>query len=579
MTGKGFLNSIERMEKIAEYLKSIYGASAAAEKANIQVEGLIRHYQPLIERSTHRLSEKDVVLITYGDSIRNMPDAPLSTLQKWMKKYLGVAVNSVHILPFYPYSSDDGFSVIDYKAVDPDLGDWNDIGTIARDYRLMFDAVINHISKSSEWFQQYLAGDPRYHDFFIDADPAADYSTVVRPRPLPLLTPFKDRKGQLRQIWTTFSADQVDLNFRNPQVLLAVLDVLLFYVTKGARLIRLDAVGFLWKEPGTASIHLPQTHAIIKLIRTVMEAVAPSTVLITETNVPHVENVSYFGNGYDEAQMVYNFTLPPLLAYSILSGNAHTLSRWAATLETPSDETTFFNFTASHDGIGLRPVEGMLNPEERDLLEQAAIRHGGLISFRHQADGSKAAYELNCNYLNLLSHPKDPVDLKARRMLLSQAVMLAMPGVPGIYIHSLLGSENYRDGVEATGRHRTINREKLDYTKLERELSDPQSLRHRVFYAYLDLIRIRTGESAFHPQGDARVLGLHPAVFALHRQSPDGKRNLFAIHNLSSEKVLLELPTELGQATNIIDGSIRGLQPLKLKGYEFVWLGLTHQSS
>ncbi len=563
------------MEKHWEkYLETIYGDPATVAKAGLEIEALVRRFRPLVSAKAHVLSERDVVLITYGDSLREPGRPPLQTLNTFLDDYLAEVVTSVHILPFYPYSSDDGFSVVDYKAVDPELGDWPAVEALAGGYRLMFDAVINHLSQDSEWFRGYLAGDPRYAGFFIDMDPATDLSAVVRPRALPLLTPFEDGEGRRRHIWTTFSADQVDLNFANHRVLTAILDVLLFYVSKGARLLRLDAVGFLWKEPGTSCIHLPPTHAAIKLMRAVIHELAPSVVMITETNVPHAENTSYFGNGYDEAQMVYNFTLPPLLAYGILTGDATQLSEWAQTLKTPSEETAFFNFTASHDGVGLRPVEGILLEEDKEVLEEAAITHGGYISYRDLPSGGRSPYELNCNYLNLLSAPSDPVGLKVRRMLLSQAVLLAMPGVPGIYIHSLLGSENDRAGVEATGRYRSINREKLDYEIVQLELEEEDNLRHQVFYGYLDLLRARIAEPAFHPQGAAEVMELHPAVFALRRRSPDGTSTVLALHNLQEELLWLSAPVEAAQAKNLLDGSVRGLKPLKLEGYGVAWLKL-----
>ena len=554
------------------HLETLYADDEMVQRAALEIEGLLRRYRPLVAAEAHALSERDVVLITYGDSLQAPGSLPLQTLQAFLDAYLAGVVNSVHILPFYPYSSDDGFSVVDYKAVDPALGNWSAVEALAGTYRLMFDAVINHISQHSEWFRGYLAGDPRYAGFFIDVDPVTDLSAVVRPRALPLLTPFEDGQGRRRHIWTTFSADQVDLNFGNYRVLTAVLDVLLFYVSKGARLLRLDAVGFLWKEPGTSCIHLPQTHAAIKLMRAVIHELAPSVVLITETNVPHAENISYFGNGYDEAQLVYNFTLPPLLAHGVLSGDARRLSEWAQTLETPSEETTFFNFTASHDGVGLRPVEGILLEEDKEVLEAAALAHGGYLSYRDLPNGGRSPYELNCNYLNLLSAPSDPLALKMRRLLLSQAVLLAMPGVPGIYIHSLLGSQNDRAGVEATGRYRSINREKLDYEEVQLELEDEQSLRHQVFYGYLDLLRARITEPAFHPQGTAEVLELHPAVFALRRRSPDGASTVLALHNLQEDALWLQLPVKANQAKNLLDGSVRGLKPLKLEGYGVAWL-------
>ena len=305
-------------------------------------------------------NEQDVILITYSDLLSQPHQPPLQSLRNFHQDYLSDTINTIHLLPFFPYSSDDGFSVIDYKAVDPALGDWQDIAQFtSQGVKLMFDAVINHISAQSDWFQNYLEGDPHFRNYFIEVDPEVDLSLVTRPRALPLLTAVHTNRGT-RHVWTTFSADQIDLNYQNPETLLDVLDVLLFYVKQGADLIRLDAIAYIWKEIGTSCIHLPQTHAIVQLIRAVLDKVAPGVLLITETNVPHEENISYFGNGSNEAHLVYQFSLPPLTAHALITGSAVYLTQWADSLRTLSEETTFFNFNASHDGIGIRPVSGIL---------------------------------------------------------------------------------------------------------------------------------------------------------------------------------------------------------------------------
>ena len=478
------------------------------------------------------------LLICYADQLKKGEEAPLQSLRHFLNNHVDGLISGVHLLPFYPYSSDDGFSVIDYTRVNPDAGTWKDVEGLAEDFELMFDGVINHISAKSDWLKAYLEDDPAYADFFIDADPSLDYSMVTRPRALPLLSPFEDHQEKTRHLWTTFSADQVDLNYANPELLLKVIDVLLFYAEKGATYLRLDAIGFMWKELGTNCMHLPQTHAIIKLIRAVMEEAASGLKLITETNVPHHENISYFGDGHDEAQLVYNFSLPPLIAYSILTGDAGIMTNWAQGLELPSRETCFFNFTASHDGVGVRPVEGILSDAQRDVLANAALSHGGRISYRNQPDGSQSPYELNCNYLDLLTAPSAPREERIKRFLLSQAIMLAFPGLPGIYLHSLLGSTNCMDCLEK-GHNRSINREKLHVTRLEKELeSDP--LRKAVFAGYKKLLRARRAHTAFSPVAKFEFLNLHPSLFVIERKADDGS-GMLAIHNVSGEKVEINI--------------------------------------
>jgi sucrose phosphorylase len=383
----------------------------------------------------------------------------------------------------------------------------------------------------------------------------------------------------VRHVWTTFSADQIDLNYANPDVLLHIVDVLLFYVAQGASLIRLDAIAYLWKRVGTRCIHLPETHAVVQLFRDVLDYVAPAVALITETNVPHKENVSYFGDGTDEAQLVYQFTLPPLLAHTFATGDASALSRWAAGLEKVSDQTTYFNFTASHDGIGVRPVEGILTPDEIAALVARARTHGGDVSYKTNSDGSRSPYELNINYFDMLSNPQggEPLALQARRFLAAQAIQLAFVGVPGIYIHSLLGSRNWYEGVARSGILRAINREKLAYDEVEAALSDPTSLRSLVFYPYCELLIRRTAERAFHPNGPQQVLALHPAIFALLRTSPQGDERILALTNVSGESVTVDLSgvalDGIRAFRDVLGGRrVRAGEALRLEPYDVLWL-------
>ncbi len=489
-----------------------------------------------------RFDERDALLITYGDQIHEAGQVPLQTLHAALRSLVGDAIGGVHILPFYPYTSDDGFSVVDYTAVDPALGDWEDIRAMGADYRLMFDAVINHISQASDWFAAFKRDEAPYRDYFITMDVATDLSAVVRPRALPLLTEIETAAGP-RRVWTTFSEDQIDLNYASPELLLEIIDVLLYYVAQDAQYIRLDAIGFMWKEVGTGCIHLPQTHELIRLMRAVLDATAPEVVLVTETNVPHAENISYFGDGWNEAQMVYNFTLPPLTLHAFCTGDASHLTRWAKTLRAPSPATTYFNFMASHDGIGLRPLEGILPSAAVTMMAERVQAHGGLVSYRANSDGTQSPYELNIVYYDALNDPHagESQALQVDRFLASQAILLSLAGVPGIYVHSLFGSRNWHEGVAQTGRNRTINRRKFERGALEAELADPASVAHQVFTRYRRLLRIRRSEPAFHPNGEQRVLDLHPAVFGFVRRAPDGSSQILCLHNVSASEQTLEL--------------------------------------
>ncbi len=558
---------------IHERLEIIYGKETA-QVAIRELSLLINKFRERIISHPYHLSEKDTILITYGDQVQHLNEPPLESLYTFLDETLEGEINSVHILPFYPYSSDDGFSVVNYSEVDPKLGSWKEIEHISQKYRLMVDGVINHISQFSDWFKAYMAGEEAYKDFFIELDPSADLSQVVRPRATPLLHDYEDDAGNIRHIWTTFSRDQVDLNYANYKVLLAVLDALFYYIQMGATLIRLDAIAFIWKELGTDCVHLPKTHELIQLMREVLHELAPEVIIITETNVPHDENISYFGSGNDEAQMVYNFALPPLLVHAIHTGNTQKLTSWGKSLVLPSDKVCFFNFTASHDGCGLRPVSALLDPDEIEHMVEKIQEFGGLVSYRNTPQGKKP-YELNCSFIDMLSAPSDSDNLRAKRMLVTQAATLAMPGVPGIYFHSLVGSRNYHEGVKLTGVNRTINREKLNIDRLNEELNVPGSLRETLFNGYIHLIKIRTSHKAFDPFIHFEFLQLHDGIFAIYKKSAG--EAILTLHSFSDAHINCPLPEfvpekvfELVSETDIVQ---KGTLPIP--AYGIMWLKWT----
>jgi glycosidase len=527
------------------------------------------------------LDQKDAILITYADQFQLVGELALKTLIHFANNHLQGSLSGLHLLPFFPYSSDDGFSVIDYRRVDPHCGTWEDIEHLRPNFRLMFDAVLNHVSVESAWFQGFLHGDPRYHDYFIELPPDTDLSVVVRPRTSPLLTPFETPGGR-RWVWTTFSADQVDLNYKNPQVLQEMVDILLFYVEKGVNILRLDAIAYLWKEPGTPCIHLPQTHLIVNFFNALFKLIAPYVLLITETNVPHKQNISYFGNGHNEAHLVYNFALPPLVLHAFLSEKSRWLTEWASALSLPSTDVTFFNFLASHDGIGLNPARGILSEEQIEYMVARVQAHGGLVSSKTDADGASSPYEINVSYFDALSDPKsnEPMDLKVRRFLAAQAIMLALVGLPGIYVHSLFGTPNWQAGVEETGKKRSINRRKFDFNDLSHALGDPHTLQSRVYQGYLRLLKARAASRAFHPHGAQLILDAGEAIFALLRVSTSAREMAFCLHNLSSSHHLVDL-SKLGAALvpgtwrDLLTGmrfDLSGRDKLQLEPYQVFWM-------
>lgn len=552
----------QEQERLLERLVALVG------RYGIGLEGYSK--APLWDETTS-------LLITYGDAIRHGDEPALRALKRFADDRLRGAIHAIHLLPFFPYSSDDGFSVIDYRTVDPRLGTWNDVRELGRGFRLMFDLVLNHVSRRSKWFADYLAGIAPYRDYFLSVDPDVDLSAVVRPRALPLLTTVRTLHGEAH-LWTTFSEDQIDLDFSNPDVLFEFLDVLFFYLSNGASIIRLDAIAYLWKQIGTSCIHLPQTHEVVRLLRDLLDMVAPETVLLTETNVPHEENVSYFGNG-DEAHAIYQFPLPPLLLHALLSGDASALTRWASGLGDLPPKCTYLNFTASHDGIGVRPLRGLIPDAEIDRLAEEVKARGGLVSYKTDSDGSQSPYELNVTYFDALSDdPETVTDLHVERFLCSQTISMALQGIPALYFHSLVATRNDYAGLERTGRARSINRRKFSEEELDALLADSSSVPARVLSELVRRLRLRSASPSFHPDAPQTVVDLGPKLFCIVRERAG--RSVVSISNVSAHPLevrpgqripsldLAKTATDLLTGQRFMgDGKVIPLAP-----YQTVWL-------
>ena len=547
----------EVRERMFNRLRFLYGEDEA--KAYMpELERTLRVYyahkpQEMIEAEKgsdpkDRFTEEDMSLITYGDLVRGERDSPLTTLHNVVNTYNPGTINTLHILPFFPYSSDKGFSITDFKTVDPRLGSWENIREITSQYQLMFDGVLNHASSKSKMFKEFLNGHPYYKDFFISYTSPDDLtpdqrSKIFRPRTSDILTKFQTIDGP-RYVWTTFSSDQIDLNFRNPAVLMSVIEGLLFYVRQGANIIRLDAVTYIWAEPGTECVHLPQTHEVVKLLRDVMDVVAPGVALLTETNVSHEDNVSYFGNGCDEAHMIYNFALPPLVLHTFYREDAIVISEWAQNLKIPSKVTTFFNILDTHDGIGLMGVKGILSTEDIHYLTQRAKEYGALISYKMGESHTEEPYEINSTWWSAINHDKsdEDMDFQVKRYMASRSISLVIKGVPGLYIHGAIGTCNDHELVQKTGIKRDINRGVIESKIITDALKEPDSKNSLIHKRARHLYLIRTGQRAFHPHGDQRVLMGSPNIFSVLRTSPERDQHILAMTNVTSRVCSLEIP-------------------------------------
>lgn len=531
------MNHAELSKRIAKRISFIYGEENAEEITQRILQYIDDHKEQRTRSVTGPYwTYRDIVLITYGDTIQSATRPPLQTLRYFMTRYLPVEFSMLHILPFFPWSSDDGFSITDFRSVNPELGNWEDIKALEECYDLVVDLVLNHCSRENLWFIDYLSGKASAKNFFIEMDPETNLSKVTRPRSTPLLTGVRTREG-MRHVWATFSNDQIDLNYSNPDVLLAFLDILLFYFRQGARMVRLDAVAYLWKEIGTNCIHLPQTHEVIKLLRDVLHEVEPGALIMTETNVPHAENISYFGDG-DEANVIYQFSLPPLLLHALYSNDTSYLYKWAMSLQelVLPPGCTFLNFTASHDGIGMRPLEGLIPTDEISKMLDDMRERGAYISTKRNMDGSESPYELN---ISLFDAFRDPNPQNSQwhvpSFMLSQIFALSFRGIPAVYIHSLFATPNDHIGVERSGMTRSINRRKWDRRELENLISNHESETGRVFKVYKKILQIRRRQTAFHPDAEQQILPLPNGLFGLQRIAIDQTQTIIALFNFTEK--------------------------------------------
>lgn len=530
-------------DPITQHLSFLYGAETAL--------GLAREVMSLIEafRTTyrgpstgiHQIDEKDALLITYGDMVgpSDKEGRGLEKLGHFLQRWNRGLFSYLHILPFHPFTSDDGFSVVSYRDIDERYGSWEDIRFLGEQHKLAFDLVINHGSVSSSWFQGFLANKEPYNRWFITRDPQYDSSSVVRPRTHPLLTPFMRKDGTTLYVWTTFSTDQVDYDFSNPQVLLEFIKILLEYIQRGARIIRLDAIAYLWKEDGTPCLHHPKTHGIVKLLRTIVDYVQVDVLLLTETNVAHRENISYFGEG-DESHMVYNFALPPLVLHAALAHDTQPLQTWAADLSSWLDKSSFgpvfLNFLASHDGVGLTPAKGLVDEDSFKKSLDIAQQRGALLSYKATKDGP-IPYELNCSYLSVVAPPEigGPAE-RARAFLATQAVLLAFRGLPAVYFHSWVGSEQWLQGVDLLGYNRAINRQKIPFSILERDLQTEGTLRFWVYQGFTQLLEFKKQESAMAPSCGQEVIPSVQGLFCLLRGPARDGRMVLCLQNLGPDQ-------------------------------------------
>jgi len=532
-------------KRVLQHLNRIY--ADVLDKKNIKQlsNSLLEHVietqndMPLhITENGESWSQNTIVMITYADTIEDKNSLPINSINKFLKEYCADTFEIVHILPFFPSSSDKGFSVKDYYSVYHQFGQWNDILRISKEFGVMADVVINHGSSESLWFKNFIKGEGKGSDYFLNFDEPFDTSKVVRPRTSDLLNPVETADGT-KYIWCTFSKDQVDYNFSNPVVLFEFIQIIIFYLSRGITVFRFDAVAFIWKKIGTSCINLEKTHEIVRLFRTLLTYLSPKAILVTETNTPARENVSYFGNA-NEAHWIYNFSLPPILIYSILAGDSSYLEKLTMSMPPSQLGTSYLNFIASHDGIGLRPAETFLTKDEISRFINLMEQNGGRVSYRSNNTDTPEPYEINITLFDAMKESfNKEVNLYLERFICIHAIMLSLEGVPAFYIHSLFGTQNDYALYKQNNQNRSLNRGKIKISEID--LSNESESQSHIFLQLKKLMLIRKKQPAFHPNAVQFTLHLGSNLYGIWRQSLDKKQSIFCISNLTDEIVKLSL--------------------------------------
>ena len=569
---------------ILKRLNFIYRSIISEDKTleySKKINKLINNYKDIGPKNSKNdyWSENTILLITYADSIsRGLSGKTLNDFGKFYKKYLEKFINSIHFLPFFPSSGDGGFSVKNHNDVDKAYGTWEDIQSLSKKANIMTDLVLNHSSSKGDWYKNFLDDKDPGKNYFYVVDKNYDCSKVVRPRDHDLLTEI-ELQNKKKFLWCTFSHDQIDLNFKNPDVLLEFIKLILKLSSYGIKIFRLDAVAFIWKQPGTTCLNLSQTHEIIKLLRDIVDQLDKNLIIVTETNLPKQENLSYFGKN-DEAHWIYNFSLPPLIVNTFLFEDSVALTKWSMKMPPAQLGNAYLNFIASHDGIGMRPAEGILSDKEIKKMLQRLKKNGSKFSMRKLSNNEEKVYEANISLFNALQFTDS--DLKGKfalkRFIAAHCIILAIEGVPAFYFNSLFATKNDEETFANTGVKRNLNRYKWHYSTLVDLIKTNNTIEKNCYEIFKKLISIRKIQPAFHPNATQFTLNLDKNIFAVWRQSRDRKQSIFALTNVSSKTIKLNtnkinlIDDEqwfdlLSQETKITDD-----QYVKLMPFQSLWI-------
>ena len=567
----------KNQKKIGSILRTIYKSNLDNNDIDYlkdQIIHIIKKFNKKNPKKKLKISEKTSLVISYGDNIYSNKSNSIKVFQNFFKKNLIKYFNAVHFLPFYPSSSDSGFAVKDHYKIEKRIGNWSDIKKISKFNHVMADIVINHSSARGLWFKNFLKKKRPGKDYFLIVNSKFDVSRVVRPRDHKLLKKI-DIFQKSDYLWRTFSPDQIDLNFKNPAVLLRFIKIMVHLIKNGVMIFRLDAIAYLWKKNASKCINLKQTHDIVKLLRVITNLLNTQTIIITETNLPEKENLSYFGNN-DEAHWIYNFSLPPLLIHTFLFENSSYLNKWSKGLPNRKFGNNYLNFIASHDGIGMRPTEGILDEKSLNHFIKRLKKNGSKFSYRKVQNKSKKVYEANITVFDALK--KSDTDPNGKffleRYIAAHAIMISFEGIPAVYFNSLFGKSNDEAKYVITGNNRDVNRYKWNLRNITKKLSDKTS-KQSIFLQNLGkLLDIKRKQKAFHPDAKRLNINLGSKIFCFKRISLDKKQTIISITNCSSIDQKPKLDKKYKKWKNIIHPQVKSTKDkaLKLRPFETMWL-------
>ncbi|MGG6310638.1 sucrose phosphorylase [Paenibacillus macerans] len=436
-----------------------------------------------------------VQLITYPDSM----GGNLKTLNEMLSKHFSdIFTGGVHILPPFPSSGDRGFAPLTYLEIEPSFGTWEDIRAIGEKFDVLVDLMVNHISRQSPYFQDFLAkGRASEHaDLFLtldkvwkDGNPVQeDIDKMFLRRPLPY-SAF-EIGGKEEKVWTTFGktdpSEQIDLDVRSPQTRRLLRSFFENFKKQNVKIVRLDAVGYVIKKLGTSCFFVePDIYEFLEEIKALADSL--DIELLPEVHAHYTTQFKLAERGF----WIYDFILPYRILEALLTKSAAELTRYLNVR--PHKQFTMLD---CHDGIPVKPdLDDLIDTGSARELVEVCVQRGAnlslILSDEHKAEDGFDVHQIRCTYYSVLGEDDDAY-------LAARAIQFFTPGIPQVYYTGLFAGANDMDRVKETGEGREINRH--NYTVEEMGLS----LKKEVVQRLLQLIRFRNTYPAF--DGEFQVL-------------------------------------------------------------------------